>query len=89
MSATTSEATPLRAACTVEPPRSSAATGTPVNCSTIAGPLTKAKPSATMTARSATPSSRAGPDSMGPVTHRTIGTTPEAETSERAAMPQP
>ena len=42
-----------------------------------------------MITTSARPSSSAGPDTAGPVTTITIGTTPEQRTSSRAARPQP
>ena len=62
---------------------------TPVNCSTMAGPDTKAKASLVMTTRSARPRRNAGPEMAGPVTTTTTGTAPEHLVSARAACPHP
>ena len=42
-----------------------------------------------MTTRSARPRSSAGPETVGPVTQKMVGTTPEQATNSRAAVPQP
>ena len=76
---------PLERACMAVPPSWWIPIRTPVNSSTMAGPETKAKASAVITTRSASPRSRAGPDSAGPVTTTTTGTMPEHMARARAA----
>src|SRR5207342_2640977 len=62
---------------------------TPVNSATMVGPLTNAYAASVITTWSARPSSSAGPDTAGPSTMMTVGTTPEQSASAFAARPQP
>ncbi len=80
---------PLDRACMAVPPSWWIPMRTPVKSSTMAGPETKAKASVVITTTSAMPSSRAGPESAGPVTTTTTGTIPEHMASARAACPHP
>src|SRR5664280_1814016 len=75
---------PLERACMAVPPSWWIPMRTPVNCSTMAGPDTKAKASLVMTTRSARPRRNAGPEMAGPVTTTTTGTAPEHLVSARA-----
>ena len=81
---TTSVATPLSRSCTAAPPRRSRSIGTPVNSTTTSGPVTYANASLVMITWSAMPSSSAGPDTAGPTSISTIGTTPDASASALA-----
>ena len=80
---------PLDRACMATPPNCWMPMRTPVNSSTMAGPDTKANASAVITVRSASPRRRAGPESAGPVSTMTTGTTPEHAAKARAARPHP
>ena len=62
--------------------------GTPVNSTTTSGPVTYANESAVMITWSAIPSRSAGPDTAGPSSRSTIGTTPDASDSALATRPQ-
>src|SRR5439155_27094904 len=86
-SSTTREATPLRKLCTAAPPSSMGLTGTPVNAVTVSGPVTYANASVVITTWSTSPSTRAGPDTQGPTTASSVGTTPEASLKARATRP--
>ncbi len=87
-SGTTSAATPVRCACTAEPPSSDRVTRTPVNSSTESGPVTYANASSVITTWSKSPSASAGPETHAPVTASRVGTTPDTRTSSRASRPQ-
>ena len=80
---------PLDLACAATPPSCCRPTSTPVNSSTICGPETKATASEFMTTRSDMPSSRAGPETTGPVTAVITGTMPLHLAMAAAAMPHP
>src|SRR6266851_8696647 len=62
-------------------------TGTPVNEVTVSGPVTYANASVVMTTWSTSPSTRAGPDTHGPTTATSVGTTPDASLKARATRP--
>ena len=80
---------PLDLAWAATPPSCCRPTATPVNSSTICGPETKATASEFMTTRSDMPSSRAGPETTGPVTAVITGTMPLHVAMAAAAMPHP
>ena len=87
--ATTSDATPLVRLCIAAPPSVTRSTAIPVNSATESGPLTYANASAVITTTSTSPSSSAGPETHGPITVSTVGTTPDACANTRAMRPQP
>ena len=80
---------PLAVACIAVPPSSPIPTSIPVNSATICGPDTKATASELITTRSESPSSRAGPETTGPVAAAITGTCPLQREIAAAARPHP